>query len=249
MKYLILSIALCLSISSLGQNLEAGFQLLESGNFIQAETFFKEALKDNPTNKTARLCFGRATGLAGNTALAISTFKSLQTEFPLDFEIALNYAEALLWDKQFENALKKYTALLEREPQNFSALLGMGNTLSNLREYSKAISFIEQGLEASPGNNNAKVSLKYARLGKAELLRQKQDYANALLSLQKNIDNIDDDTQTLAAMASIQMEQKKYQLADSTYQKISNPVISGMGQALIAHKLNKNKIVLINSCW
>ncbi|XKX05825.1 hypothetical protein R8G61_00410 [Tenacibaculum maritimum] len=43
-----------------------GFAYLDTGKYKQAEIFFENILKIYPTNKTAKLCYGRAIGLNGN---------------------------------------------------------------------------------------------------------------------------------------------------------------------------------------
>ena len=54
---------------------------------------------------------------------------------------------------------------MQRYPENFAALLGFANTLSNLKEYDNALLYVNRALETSPGNPNAMVSKKYIRLG------------------------------------------------------------------------------------
>ena len=48
--------------------------------------------------------------------------------------IKLNYAESLLWDKQFDVAENYYEKLIKENDKSFSALLGYANTLSNLKK-------------------------------------------------------------------------------------------------------------------
>ena len=59
-------ILILLCFNSFSQNMDTGFQYLESGEFAQAETFFSNILEQFPDNKTAKLCYGRAVGLNGN---------------------------------------------------------------------------------------------------------------------------------------------------------------------------------------
>ncbi|NNK72572.1 MAG: hypothetical protein HKO94_05220, partial [Flavobacteriaceae bacterium] len=49
-------IPVAFAIMSIGaQNMQQGFNYLETGNYSQAESFFKTILKEYPSNKTARL--------------------------------------------------------------------------------------------------------------------------------------------------------------------------------------------------
>jgi tetratricopeptide (TPR) repeat protein len=73
----------------------------------------------------------------------------LKKEYPGDLEIELNYAEALLWNKKFDEA-KFYTTLVEENPTSFVAHLGFANTLSNLKEFESALINVNIALELSP---------------------------------------------------------------------------------------------------
>ncbi|MEP5637269.1 MAG: hypothetical protein ABJL43_16920, partial [Maribacter dokdonensis] len=53
------------SVLTAQSDMTKGFGLLEQGNFQEAELFFGEYLKEDPNNKTAKLCYGRAVGLSG----------------------------------------------------------------------------------------------------------------------------------------------------------------------------------------
>jgi hypothetical protein len=68
-----------------------------------------------------------------NNPKSIGSFIDLKKEYPGDLEIELNYAEALLWNKKFDEAKVFYNGLVERNPDNFVGHLGFANTLSNLK--------------------------------------------------------------------------------------------------------------------
>jgi hypothetical protein len=59
------------------------------------------------------LCYARAIGLNQSEKHWIF-FIDLKKEYPGDLEIELNYAEALLWNKKFDE-IKSFTAGLLRE--------------------------------------------------------------------------------------------------------------------------------------
>ena len=92
---------------------------------------------------------------------SLNLFKKLLADYPLDFEVKLNYAESLLWDKKFDEAKTFYENLIKEKKSNFNALLGYANTLSNLKEYDKALIYVDKALNASSGNTNALISKKY----------------------------------------------------------------------------------------
>ena len=91
--------------------LQKGFTLLENGNFEAAEIFFENALKEQPTNKTIQICYGRAVGLNGAPEKAASLFAGLLETYPNDFEVALNYNESFLWAKKYEEAKPLYAQI------------------------------------------------------------------------------------------------------------------------------------------
>jgi Flp pilus assembly protein TadD, contains TPR repeats len=160
MKQFILIITLLISTFSFSQDMQKGFTYLETGKYKAAEVFFKDVLKDYPTNKTARLCYGRAIGLLGKSKQAVSLFTKLLNDYPKDFEVKLNYAESLLWDKQYTNAENFYSKLIVEDTKSFPALLGYANTLSNLKKFEEAMVYVNKALDVLPGNPNALISKK-----------------------------------------------------------------------------------------
>ncbi|MFT4645306.1 MAG: putative Zn-dependent protease, partial [Planctomycetota bacterium] len=90
-KYLTLIILFFSTTFICSQNMKEGFVLLETGKYPEAQFFFKNVLELYPKNKTARLCYGRAVGLNGDSEKALRLFTTLLTDFPKDFEIKLNY--------------------------------------------------------------------------------------------------------------------------------------------------------------
>ena len=65
-KQLLLSFLTLLNFSY-SQNMEEGYSYLETGKYAKAETFFETILNNYPKNKTAKLCYGRAVGLNGES--------------------------------------------------------------------------------------------------------------------------------------------------------------------------------------
>ena len=173
-KYILFFSFLFISVFGFAQNMKEGFSYLENGKYQQAETFFKTVLQEYPTNKTARLCYGRAVGLNGNSAEAKKIFNNLLKDFPNDFEVKLNYGESLLWNQEFNLAKAYYQKLVAENAKSFPALLGFANTLSNLKEYENALAYVNKALEVSPGNPNAMTSKKYIYLGNAYQKQQAQ---------------------------------------------------------------------------
>jgi len=240
-----------MSLTGLSQDMKEGFTYLETGKYKEAEVFFKDVLKNYPKNKTARLCYGRAVGLNGNSTKALNLFIYLLNDFPNDFEVKLNYAESLLWNKKFDVAENYYEKLIKENDKSFSALLGYANTLSNLKKYNKALVYVDKALEVSPNNPNALVSKKYMRLGLANEYLNKQEYSKAEAILKENFTDFKDDKETLLNLANLYLISNQYSKAEETYIKLGsnneNKNISLNGLALVQHLKSKNKLALNTS--
>lgn len=239
------------SIFAFSQNMQEGFTYLETGQYKEAETFFKSILKTYPTNKTARLCYGRAIGLNGNPKEAKRIFSDLLNEYANDFEVQLNYGESLLWNNEFDLAKSYYQKLVQKDATSFPALLGYANTLSNLKEYSEALSYVNKALEVSPGNQNALISKKYMYLGHAYQKQQAQQYAEAASILQKCLTLFPNDSNALLNLANLYLIMDELEKAETTYtilfdnaEKDEDPISALNGLALVQHLKGREKQAL-----
>jgi tetratricopeptide (TPR) repeat protein len=234
--------------SASAQNMKEGFTHLETGKYAQAESFFSTILKDYPDNKTARLCYGRAVGLNGNSEKANNLFTSLLKDYPNDFEVKLNYGESLLWNSDFTAAKTYFKGLVTEDTKSFPALLGFANTLSNLKEYEDAIIYVDKALEVLPGNPNALTSKKYIYLGYAYQNQQAQNYAKAEGLLIQNLELFNDDKDTLLNLANLYLISNELESAKATYNRIAeqpeNKIIALNGLALVEHLNGKEKKAL-----
>jgi len=230
------------------QQMEKGYNYLETGNYKQAESFFETILKAYPENKTAKLCYGRAVGLQGESEKAVNIFTDLLELHPNDFEIKLNYAEALLWNKNYTDAKTFYEGLIKENDQSFAALLGYANTLSNLKIYSEALIYVNKALEVLPGNQNALISKKYIYLGYAYKNQQQQNYTEAENLLKENLSLFNDDKDTLLNLANLYLIAGEFNQAEETYNTIAknpdNKTTALNGLALVNHLKGKEKDAL-----
>jgi tetratricopeptide (TPR) repeat protein len=201
--------------------MDAGFQLLENGDFSNAENYFGDFLKNNPDNKTAQICYGRAVGLNGNPNKANTLFNGLMEQHPDDYEVRINYYESFLWGKQYKAAEKLYAGLVEEYPNKFGAILGYANTLSNLQQYEEALQWIERALSLEPGNASALTSKKYMNLGLANMLMKAQDYDGAKIKLKSIFIDFPKDRETLLNLANVHLITKEVDSAKATYRKLA----------------------------
>lgn len=236
------------SIHVISQDMQEGFTYLETGKYQEAEIFFNDILKTYPTNKTARLCYGRAVGLNGKSEKAVVIFTNLLDDFSNDFEVKLNYAEALLWNKKYSKAEAYYQKLLVENDKSFPALLGYANTLSNLKKYKDALEYVDKALAVLPGNKNALVSKKYMRLGLANEKVKTQNYDSAEKLLKDNFLDFPKDKETLLNLANVYLISNQTEKAKAVYNTIGeNPkdkLISLNGLSLANHLNSKEKEAL-----
>jgi tetratricopeptide (TPR) repeat protein len=228
--------------------MQEGFTYLETGEYQQAETFFQTILKEHPDNKTARLCYGRAIGLNGNTEQANTLFTNLLADYPSDFEVKLNYGESLLWNNNFSEAKIYFKGLVAEDPKSFSALLSYANTLSNLKEYEDALLYVNKALAVLTGNTNALNSKKYMYLGYAYQKQQAQKYDEAETLLKENLTLFNNDKDTLLNLANLYLISDQIDKARDTYNLLAenpdNTIISLNGLALVSHLNGKEKDAL-----
>ncbi len=247
-KFRIVILVLIVTSSMYAQDMQTGFNYLETGKYEAAQSFFETVLKDYPDNKTAKLCYGRAVGLNGNSKAAVSIFTDLLKTNPNDFEIKLNYAESLLWNKNYNDAKTYYKDLVEENNQSFPALLGYANTLSNLKIYDEALVYVNKALDVLPGNPNALNSKKYMYLGYAYQNQQQQNYAEAERLLKENLVLFKDDKDTLLNLANLYLISNDLEKARDTYTSIAkNPdhkITALNGLALVEHLNGKEKSAL-----
>ncbi len=244
MRSLLTITLLFIGIYSHSQEMQTGFIYLETGQYQKAELFFKKTLQKYPSNKTARLCYGRALGLNGKTIEAKALFITLKSDYPTDFEIGLNYAESLLWNKEYQEAATFYKTLLSQQADSFAALLGYANTLSNLKTYDSALHYVNKALAVQPGNANARISRKYMRLGKASVLMQEEAYDIAVQLLEKNLLDFPKDKDTQNLLANNYLLKKEYVKANTVYKTMTDTIVSLTGQSLVAHNNHKEKKAL-----
>jgi tetratricopeptide (TPR) repeat protein len=235
-------------LNSVGQNMQEGFNFLESGKYTKAASFFENLIITYPENKTVRLCYGRAIGLNGNSEKAKIVFTELLKDYPKDFEVKLNFGESLLWNSNFIEAKTYYKELVSEKPKNFGALLGYSNTLSNLKEYESALEYVNKALEIFPGNPSALNSKKYIYLGYAYQNQQSQNYTEAEQLLTTNLTLFDDDKDTLLNLANLYLISNQLDNAKIIYNRLGEQsefkILALNGLALIEHLDGKEKKAL-----
>jgi len=230
------------------QNMQEGFQLLETGKFQEAENFFQSYLTKHPENKTANICYGRAVGLSGEPQKANELFKNLLNSYPDDFEVKINYYESFLWDKKYKEAKPLFKKLVTANPTNFGAVLGYANTLSNLEEYASALEYINKAISLELFNTSAKVSRKYIKLGYANAFVNNQNYNKGKELLTQVFKDFPEDKEVLLNLANIALITKEKDSAVAIYKRLAtsfkDSITALNGIALANHIGEKEKEAL-----
>jgi len=199
--------------------MQQGFQMLENGQFAEAEVFFADVIKDAPENKTAQLCYGRALGLNSSPSAAVEHFNWMEEKYPGDSEIRINKAEAFLWSNQSGEALKLFKELYNADSTNFAITLGYANTLSIEKSYAKALEMINRALQIND-NPQALISKKYILLGLSEDAKNKEDYTKAHSYLDTIETDRINDREVLLSRGTLYLIQENYNEAHAIYKKM-----------------------------
>ncbi|NNK10928.1 MAG: hypothetical protein HKP08_06255, partial [Flavobacteriaceae bacterium] len=94
---------------------------------------------------------------------------------------------------------------------------GYANTLSNLKEYPKALLWIDKAIALDSSNASAKVSRKYIRLGYADSTMKKKNYSKAEELLKGNFSDFPKDKETLISLANLYLIRKEVNKAKEAY--------------------------------
>ncbi len=165
--------------------LEKGFHLLENGQYEAALSFFSDDTLPKEYNKTVKICYARALGLSGAVPQALDVLQQLSLQYPEDTEIALNVAEAFLWNNSYEEALALYASLVVDNPQSFVANYGYANANAALDEDLQALHYMEVALSLDPDNEQAHIAFNSILLKSAFNSYKAGRYVNAIATLDK----------------------------------------------------------------
>ena len=176
---LFLLIMMITTKSLVGQNMEEGFKLLDSGQYEEAEDYFHEILEKNSENKTANICYGRALGLGGSPSEALAIFTKLSERFPGDQEVNLNIAEAYLWNDKPSEAAQLYTSILDSDPSSIAGYIGLANSQAKSKDYGAALKTLDNSYVNNSGQPYIDHLRNSIRLGYADSFIKKDQYSIA----------------------------------------------------------------------
>lgn len=113
---------------------------------------------------------------AGDSGKAEAEYKTALSVDPGLLEVAAELGEILRTQGRFEDALKYYDQVLEKDPRHFTSLFGAGMCYQALRLNEKVIEFFARAAKVEPGDAQV-----WVVLGNAWLTAEKPDKAAAAL--------------------------------------------------------------------
>jgi tetratricopeptide (TPR) repeat protein len=137
-------------------------ELLAKGQVSEAWRELNTAVARNPSDAMLYNLRGLAAVRLGDIHAAEESFRRVIRLAPERSMGYTNLATLLSETGQNEKAMPLFRAALDRNPGDFSALLGSGVILSNLQKYAEAQLYLEKAWRAHPGDFQA--GYEYARV-------------------------------------------------------------------------------------
>lgn len=129
--------------------IQKGYAALRSGHTGNAITLLASAVKADPNDKLARRYLAYAFQQKGDHANAVSQFGSLATLENLSSEDRLSYAKSLEAAKKLEPAAELYSQVLEAEPSNSAARVGLIHLYLKIGFPQRAAQLAQDGMSLS----------------------------------------------------------------------------------------------------
>lgn len=144
---------------------------LQRKHFQEAILEYRNALKTDPSNGTARLNLARAYVGANDYKNAYLEYMRAGDLLPDDLDVQAEVGNMLLLGRYFEDAKTRARSILQKDPTHLAGLILLGNALAGLQDLENAVSVAERAAsqDASQGS--------YVNLGALRLARGEYDEA------------------------------------------------------------------------
>lgn len=157
---------------------QIGHQWLSRKEFHKARLKYKDALRRDRSCVPAYLGLGDAYQREGRLDEAIDSWKELLAKVPQKAYLAFGRLEKALYEKgQFGEVVRLYRDLLERDPDNLSALLALATIYDKKGRFDEAIRACEGALELDPNSTTARQLL-------VKFYQQRGDQAKVMENLE-----------------------------------------------------------------
>ncbi len=147
-------------------------------DFAGAEAEYRRAIELNPSYVTALQWYGLLLLERQRFDEARAVLRRARDLDPLSPLILSNAADAEFFSRRYDEAIRQYQAVLEREPAHAFSLLGLGRTWRQQGSYDRAIAALGKARAASPADPVMLAHLSFAlaragRRGEAEAIRDR----------------------------------------------------------------------------
>jgi len=168
---------------------DQGTELIRRGQFVDAESCLREAIRFRPDHADALNNLGTAVWRQGRLSEAEDYYRRAHRLNPDDFAILNNLGNALWDQRRLDQAAQCYRQALLLQPESPETHMNLGVLLSDQGEYEEAIACIKESLRLRPDSHEALDNLgsTLARQGRwdeaislyDQALRLKPDYPEA----------------------------------------------------------------------
>ena len=152
-------------------DLDAIRQLMDAYDWEPAEKLLRAYLNDHPDDFRAQFLLGRMYVSTERQAEARICYEYLRSLFPDRTDVKLNLAKAYDLIMDWDKSAALYQEILEAEPQNIKAMLGLSTGAVQMHKPEEAIAWADKALEIDPDTAQAKSNKGFAYL-------QMRDFAN-----------------------------------------------------------------------
>ncbi len=147
------------SISSFNSEIyyELGINYLFKDEMDIARKNFIRTIKLDDDNLRAQLQLAVSHELMGEDFMAIDIYKTIIEKKP-DYFMAYNHLASLYMDSEmFEDAAKLFYKMLDMNPENYRANLGLGLCFDKMKKYSVAVRFYKKYIARKPKSETSRV--------------------------------------------------------------------------------------------
>ncbi len=130
-----------------------GLNLVNKGEYHDARIIFKEAIKLDRDFPAAYLYLGDAYAREKRQEDALKVWKEFADTVPQKSYLVFDYINAAYFDSGNYNAMEGfYSSIIEKDTDNFLALLRLGELYFKKGEREKALELTERGLKINPNS-------------------------------------------------------------------------------------------------
>lgn len=139
--------------------------------------------------------------------------KDESTRLPGDLAELSQQGYQFLRENLLSEAEARFTEILEKDPDNNYALVGLGDAARKRRQFEKAIDYYERCLEIHPDNN-------YALFGLADCYRSLKHFNKALRIWERYLQHDDENVTVLTRVADAHRKVRNFDRSKELYERV-----------------------------